>query len=237
MKLQDLLSLPPTIILLYASSIVAESVPTQQWPHNLPDHLKYFPEDEVHVKRGLEVQARLEKERPIGVKKMSGDEGEMFFLDNWIFASSPQTLHKREEGDELSNITSQATSPLRPHSPLSPNDPYLRFHIRDVLLKRDFKCPSGTSDCSSIGAPNSCCGTSQTCVSIQDTGFGPVGCCNSGQQCQGSIRCDTANGYTSCPNSPNGGCCLPGYSCQDVGCKPNLVATGFSMKTGDGRLT
>ncbi|CAI6338280.1 unnamed protein product [Periconia digitata] len=216
MKLTNLLSLPPTVILLCASPIVAELVPKQQqWPHNLPNHLKYFPEDEMHVKRGLEVQARMMKERPIGVKKMSGDEGEMFFLDNWIFAPDHQNVERQVDEEELSNVTSQIASPLRPHSSA---DYHLRFRVRDVLMQRDFKCPSGTNDCSSIGAPDSCCGTSQTCISIQDTGTGPVGCCSEGQQCEGSISCDTANGYTSCPNSPNGGCCLPGYSCQDVGC-------------------
>jgi hypothetical protein len=180
--------------------------------------MKYFPEDEVHVKRSLHVQEKLKKEKPIGLKKMSSDEGKMFFLDDWIFASDKQGVEERSEPNELANITSQLVSPLRPHSEKALLESLLRFRARNALLKRDFKCPEGTDDCSSIGAPNSCCSTGATCISVEDTGFGSVGCCSQGQSCTGDISCDTDGGYTSCPNSPNGGCCLPGYSCQDVGC-------------------
>jgi len=215
MKSVHLLALPPAILALLGSSCAAEL----QWPHNLPKHLKYFPEDEVHVKRSLSFQERIKKEKPIGVKKMSSDEGEMFFLDDWIFASDVQSVEKRSEPEELANLTSQLASPLRPHAEYTNPESLLRFRARSALLKRDFKCPEGTNDCSSIGAPNSCCGTGATCISIEDTGLGPVGCCSRGQSCSGDISCDTDSGYTSCPNSPNGGCCLPGYSCQDVGCE------------------
>ncbi|KAF2872397.1 hypothetical protein BDV95DRAFT_383006 [Massariosphaeria phaeospora] len=216
----SLLALPATVIaFLYAAPIAAEP----PWPHNLPRHLKYFPEDEVHVKRGLNVQERLQKEKPIGVKKMGLDEGEMFFLDDWIFASDSEK--KGLDSNELANITEQAISPLRPHSDKALLESILRFRVRDALLKRDFRCPEGTNDCSSIGARDSCCGTSETCISIEDTGYGSVGCCPQGRACAGAIRCDEARGYTSCPDSPNGGCCLPGYTCQDTGC----VVAGTSV--------
>lgn len=217
MKTASLLALPPAILflLLGSPSCAAEL----QWPHNLPKHMKYFPEEEEHVKRSLNVQERLKTEKPVGVKKMSSDEGEMFFLDDWIFASDVQGAGKRFANEELANLTSQLDSPLRPHAQDTLVDSLLRFRARSALLKRDFKCPTGTNDCSSIGAPNSCCGTGSTCISIEDTGLGSVGCCSSGQECSGDISCNTHSGYTSCPNSPNGGCCLPGYSCQDVGCK------------------
>ncbi|KAF2635830.1 hypothetical protein P280DRAFT_473479 [Massarina eburnea CBS 473.64] len=215
MKLPNLLALPPSILALL---IAADPQPEPQWPHNLPKHLKYFPEEEHHVKRSLEVEEKLRRhEKPVGVRKMSAaDEGEMFMLGDWIFPSDI----KERDASSLRNATlavekSSFDSPLRPHVE---DDYFARFRVRDILLKRDFKCPSGTTSCTSIGAPNSCCGTNQTCIDIQDTGFGAIGCCGQGQSCQGSISCNTANGYTSCPNSPNGGCCLPGYSCQDVGC-------------------
>ncbi|KAF2004952.1 hypothetical protein P154DRAFT_519009 [Amniculicola lignicola CBS 123094] len=206
--LSNLLALPTgVILLLYVAPVAAE----QQWPHNLPRHMKYFPEDEVHVKRGISVQERLQREKPIGIKKMSSDEGEMFFLDNWIFASDVPHHEKKAIHDESANLTAQAVSPLRPHL-----DPFLRLGAE--LFRRDFQCPTGTAPCTSLDAPNNCCATSDTCISIQDTGFGTVGCCPRGFNCAGTISCDTANGYSSCPDSPNGGCCLPGYSCQDVGC-------------------
>ena len=219
MKLPSLLALPPTLLFLCASSAIAEP----QWPHNLPRHMKYFPEDEVHVKRSLSIQEKMRREKPIGVKKMSSDEGEMFMFDNWIFASDvrdlEQTKRSADEHRELANITAQFDPALRPIEETLQRDWYLRFRARDALLKRGFKCPVGTKDCSSIGQPNSCCATGSSCMKISDQGLGPVGCCPDGQSCSGGISCNTDEGYTSCPESPNGGCCIPGYSCQDVGCK------------------
>ncbi|KAI5372183.1 hypothetical protein J4E82_009154 [Alternaria postmessia] len=154
MHLPHLLALPPAIIALCAATpgLAAEE---SQWPHNVPQHLKYFPEDEVHAKRGLSVKQRLQHEKPIGVKKMSMDEGEMFMLDNWIFAaqdtpSQPQSS-RRSDYDVFGNATSQALSPLRP---LAQSDWLARMHIRDILMNRQFKCPDGTASCESIGAPD-----------------------------------------------------------------------------------
>ena len=211
MHIPTFLSLPPAIILLLCAASSSADAP---WPHNLPRHLKYFPEDEVHAKRGLSIQEKLQKERPIGVKKMSGDAGEMFLLDNWIFASD---LGKRSDLEDFNNGTCQAQSPLRP---LADEDIFSRFHIRDVLLKRQFKCPDGTSSCSAIGAPDICCGTGSTCINVNSNNdAGSIGCCPQGQTCAGPVSCDTANGYSACPNSSNGGCCLPGFRCQGIGCK------------------
>jgi progranulin len=215
MGLIRFLALPPTVLLLLVTAIAAED----QWPHNLPKHMKYFPEDEAHVKRSLGVQEKLKREKPIGVKKMSDDEGEMFFLDNWIFASDLENLDKRSASDYSTNSTLPFTSPFRPVSDHELLGSAWWKSTRNTLAKRDFQCPTDTTDCSSIGAPNSCCATGSTCITIEDNGFGSVGCCPNGQSCSGSISCDTGNGYTSCPNSPNGGCCIPGYRCQDVGCR------------------
>lgn len=215
MHLPNLLLLPPTLLLaLCATPSLAE----QQWPHNVPKHLKYFPEEEIHAKRGLSVKEKLQYEKPIGVKKMGLDEGEMFMLDNWIFASDiEQDYAKRSTLEPFGNGTYQAQSPLRP---LTEEDFLSRIHIRDVLLKRQFRCPDGTSSCASIGAPDVCCGTSDTCINVNsNTDAGSIGCCPQGQTCAGAVRCDTANGYSSCPDAPNGGCCLPGFRCQGVGCK------------------
>lgn len=239
----SLLSLPNSLLLLLSVS-PSPVTPEEPWPYNLPKHLKYFPEDEVHIKRGLKIQERLARESPIGVKKMSADEGEMFFPDYWLFGGEreaentdrrgPLNLERREQdfsqhshnwssSDELSdnsNTSLPIFSPLRPHSDqIGLHGFYHRYIQRDTLFARGFRCPDGTSNCSSIGQPDSCCSTADSCISITDTGYGTVGCCPIGQTCAGSISCDTANGYSSCPNSPNGGCCLPGYVCYGVGCK------------------
>ncbi|EOA92289.1 uncharacterized protein SETTUDRAFT_85020 [Exserohilum turcica Et28A] len=232
MHLPHLLSLPPAIIALCAAPAVnaaeAESHP-QQWPHNVPKHLKYFPEDEIRVKRGLDLQKRLQYEKPIGVKKMSLDEGEMFMLDNWIFASdSQQQPARRWDADSWSNLTVQAVlSPLRP---IAQSDWLARMHVRDVLLGRQFKCPDGTSSCEAIGAPDVCCGTGSNCIKTSGSSdAGNVGCCPKGQTCAGSASCDEASGYTSCPDAPNGGCCLPGFKCQGVGCKSKDIDIDISL--------
>ena len=210
MHISTLLSLPSSILLLLCNAPLATA--SQQWPHNLPKHMKYFPEDEGHVRRGLEIRERLQNEKPVGMKKMSTDEGEMFMLDDWIFASSQS---KRSEHEYFGNGTYQAQPAIRPNV----KDEWIeRLRIRDVLLKRQFRCPEGTNSCSSIGAPDVCCGTGSTCVNVQDTDIGSVGCCPQGKTCSGTISCNEAAGYTSCPNSSNGGCCLPGFQCSGVGC-------------------
>jgi hypothetical protein len=213
MYLPTLLSLPSAIIALLCLPPTS-AASSLQWPYNIPQHLKYFPEDEVHAKRGLSVKERLQHEKPVGVKKMSLDEGEMFMLENWIFASDAQ--QRRAEYGEFG----KGSSALRP---LTQNEFRERMHIRDVLLNRQFKCPDGTSSCSAIGAPDVCCGTGSTCMHTSGTGVaGDVGCCPEGQTCAGAVSCDEASGYTSCPGSSNGGCCLPGFSCMGVGCKYSL---------------
>lgn len=222
------------LILLWVSptAVIATSEQSElQWPHNIPRHLKYFPEEEMRVKRSLEIQERLRKEKPVGMKKMSEDEGEMFFLDNWIFAGDGDIKQGNAKREESVNASVPVLSPLRPHYERSVLDSMRRFAARAALLARDFKCPEGTNSCSSIGAPNSCCGTSDTCIRIQDTGLGSVGCCPQGRTCAGAISCDVRNGYSSCPDSPNGGCCLPGYSCRDVGCEYYILITYLQILT------
>lgn len=85
------------------------------------------------------------------------------------------------------------------------------------LAKRDFACPTGTSDCSSIGYPNSCCQSGTTCVKISDTGLGPVGCCPNGESCTGQIAC--SGDQEGCSSASGGGCCISGYACASIGCK------------------
>lgn len=89
--------------------------------------------------------------------------------------------------------------------------------IQARLEKRDFACPTGTSSCSAIGYPDSCCESGETCVKIADTGLGPVGCCPSGVSCTGTIAC--SGDQQGCSSDSGGGCCIPGWSCASVGCE------------------
>ncbi|KAH7084850.1 hypothetical protein BKA63DRAFT_4308 [Paraphoma chrysanthemicola] len=210
MHISNLLTLPPALLILLCAT---PSTAEPQWPHNVPKHLKYFPEDEAHARRGLDIRERMKHEKPVAVKKMSADEGEMFLLDNWIFASD---LERRSDYEDYGNSTCEAQSPLRP---LAEDDFLSRIRVRAALLKRQFACPAGTSSCSAIGAPDVCCGTGSNCINVNNSpGVGSVGCCPRGQTCAGSISCDTRNGYSSCPDAPNGGCCLPGFRCDGIGC-------------------
>ncbi|KAI9657551.1 MAG: hypothetical protein M1831_004167 [Alyxoria varia] len=145
---------------------------------------------------------------------------------------------------DLPNL-SPNTSTLAPQAPLLLHTyTTTNVHPRDLsstLQKRAFACPRDTNACTSISRPNSCCSTSSTCVltsddsddtndNNSDSDIGEVGCCPRGSECGGGIQgCDTDAGYSSCPGSPNGGCCIPGYRCEDVGC----VAGGSSTTVRD----
>ncbi|KAI9693420.1 MAG: hypothetical protein M1820_009296 [Bogoriella megaspora] len=234
-----LLSLPSSL-LIFISTYAQTSSSESQWPYNLPPHVKYFPEDEVHVKRSLSIQSQLATQTALVIRKMSPDEGEMFFLDYWQFdlQSSPRLegpipIPRRKPtsivdstDSAFSNSSDHLFPPFLPHAQSSLHyKQFLRF-FRRTIVQRDFQCPTGTNNCSSIQRPNNCCATDETCVIVADTGDGDVGCCPSGSACGGSVSsCDTGAGYTSCPNSPNGGCCIPGFTCQDIGCVASNTAT------------
>ncbi|KAM7195989.1 hypothetical protein V8F33_006440 [Rhypophila sp. PSN 637] len=98
------------------------------------------------------------------------------------------------------------------------------------LERRDWSCPSGTSSCAAIGYPNSCCENDEVCVEITDTGLGNVGCCPQGATCGGSVS-QCSNGNTPCASDIGGGCCIPGYVCQGVGCVRSSTVTPVPTTT------
>lgn len=235
-------ALPPSLLCFLTHAVLPSVASSQPWPYNLPPDAKYYPEDERLIRRDIDIQQRLLQSPARGVRKMSGDPGEKFYLDYWQFeleGNEEREMEEDKEGggnsDVLSswaNTTSLSSwmsfdSPVRLHD--APTD-----HGRSRLLARipgwhlfdtrDFKCPTGTSACTSINRPDSCCGTGSTCIIVQDTGLGDVGCCPNGQTCAGSLGA-CADGYTDCPNNPGGGCCIPGYACFQVGCVQTNTAT------------
>ena len=177
---------------------------------------------------------------------MSDDEGEKFYLDYWTIApagkdGSPQywESRERENKDEAGHLIMvndttirKAIPPFLLHSTEESNiagnilSTYIRLprSPRSLLEKRAFQCPAGTSSCGSIDRSGSCCAEGQTCQLIQDTGLGDVGCCAAGEICAGSLS-ECESGYTSCPNYPGGGCCVPGYACVSGGCLLSSTAT------------
>ncbi len=245
MLLLKTLQLAPISLLLFiASTPTTAQTLEARCPNNFPPRAKYFPEDEPLVRRNCDIQKRLVDQRPIGVQKMNSDEGEMFFLEYWRFeGGSPETTLRDELGlierrdkslrvgsdeDDITplgarfNVTSlpylQAPFSLHAsheeayHGPLSPRA------VLHFLNGRGFQCPTDTASCNSISRPNSCCPTGEACQLITDVGLGDVGCCTQGQSCSNQVS-DCQQGYTSCPGSSGGGCCIPGYTCNGVGCK------------------
>ena len=166
-----------------------------------------------------------------GVKRMSDDEGEKFFMHYWHFDTGlPDT--------EMGNLTDTSpyedglqdadgekirprSKPLRPALALDEGESWYGYTLPryfSPLHRRDFECPAGTSGCSSINRPNRCCGEGDTCTLVPDTGSGDVGCCPKGQSCSDTIGTCPSD-YSTCSESLGGGCCIPGYECVEGGCK------------------
>ncbi|EXJ77387.1 hypothetical protein A1O3_09613 [Capronia epimyces CBS 606.96] len=224
-------ALPTSLLILIARAASPVLSQGYDWPYSLPPDAKYYPEDEVLIKRDIDIQQKLQRKTATGVRKMSGDPGEKFYMDYWGF-------EQEEESNNYSSPTNATLftsfeAPVRVHSrKRSPRavEPYLRLPGWHLFEKRDFQCPSGTSPCTSVDRPNSCCATGSTCQLVEDTGLGDVGCCPHGQVCADSLSTCEA-GYTSCPNDPGGGCCIPGYACYEVGCVQTSTATLLTPST------
>ncbi|KFY50416.1 hypothetical protein V495_00275 [Pseudogymnoascus sp. VKM F-4514 (FW-929)] len=231
---QFLLALPPSLILLSSHAISAHA---HRNGAALPPPA-HLPEPQLIQKREA-IAARIGSgTKPVKVRKMSEDEGEMFFNEYWGFEARDEegggqqgeedaSLRLRREYQDEDTIAlgnSSAILPFRPafaiHEAESSDAPpglenaKAQYHRSSralaALRKRAFQCPTGTSACTSISQPNYCCASSESCVSITDTGLGPVGCCPAGQSCKGDIT-HCAAGQTACPQSLGGACCVPGF--------------------------
>jgi hypothetical protein len=241
------LSLPAALLLLVNSfALRTAGQRSFPWPFNPPAHEGYHPPHTDLIQHDAAIQERLIQQPPAGVRKMSDDEGEKFLMEYWLFdeqfsegdagesynhTQKPKARDSGQMTDGNKDVWTNGSSFLRPPFPLhAGEDEGVLFLLpfghafeasRDLLSplrKRSFQCPSGTAPCTSINRPNSCCHTGDTCQLVTDTGLGDVGCCPGNQRCSGVLSsCD--KGYGSCPNNPGGGCCIPGFSCVDEGCK------------------
>jgi hypothetical protein len=219
-----LLALPAAL----SAIIFATPSYSQDWPYNLPLGEKYYPEHEHHVKRDLEIKRKLNTATPSGVHKMSDFEGEKFFLDYWQFdeqafnsmkADKPLNARRSIYSAALLSNISNVEGLLPPLLLHADSQQFVPRFFGRALSERAYQCPTGTNSCASIGYPNSCCATGETCISLPENDGATIGCCPDGASCGGQIgSCDTAAGYTNCENE-NGGCCVPGYTCQGIGCE------------------
>lgn len=230
------LALVSVLILIVGAPAASQT----EWPYNLPPDMKYFPEDEGLVRRNAAIQKRLAAQGAVGVRKMPGDDGEMFFPGYWVFESEVDNGPAKQIGKRISassnlgdyqdregpnnwansTLLNPLQAPLNLHSvePRVWRGGRMPRAILDQLYKRDFKCPGNTFSCTSINRSNSCCPIGESCQLIADVGLGDVGCCAQGQTCSQQVS-SCQQGYKSCTGSSGGGCCIPGYECVDVGCK------------------
>lgn len=160
------------------------------------------------------IRHKLINHSPVGVRKLSDDEGEKFWLDYWRFAE--------DFGQNASFL--QPPYPLHGHILPQNRSRWLPRALAPIV-KRSFECPVGSAPCTSIDRPNSCCSDGTVCQPIEDTGLGDVGCCPGGTDaCDGGI--DTCpEDHSSCPDHPGGGCCIPGYTCFEEGCLSTVIVT------------
>lgn len=185
------------------------------------------------LRRNEEIASRLAEKPVQGVRKMSNDEGEKFFLDYWRFLDdSQENLFERQvlvgddttadssldpavENDFPDAIFLARSYPFQPAFSLESKS---GSKWGNPLERRGFKCPTGTNACTSIGRSDRCCGTGDTCEVVKDTGSGDVGCCPAGENCSGGIG-SCQSGYTGCSQALGGGCCIPEYDCVPGGCE------------------
>lgn len=225
------------LLLLLASTVVGTSA-------TLIERDRQHLDISTLARRAREDNVAAHFKSPSRVRKMSHNMGEKFWSDYWAFDQStdgndaiplegnfsPGLNHTldAETGKENEAAELKAAYPLHARDDSmsgrllgrwgTPKIPFTR------LAKRDFKCPSGTSPCTSIERPNSCCSQGDVCQIVEDTGLGDVGCCAQGEDCSGQLV-SCPEGHSSCPDNSGGGCCIPGYSCVDEGCLFVLTTT------------
>lgn len=239
---------PVPLLLLLTTAPTYTETREIPWPFGSPS-LKRFTRDGAFSRRSEASRTNVESQVLVGLRKMSDDQGEMFFPEYWSFevASNPDAqggigkripvLRPVGHLDERENLggSANASTPLPFQAPFALHtgrEVDSRRHLGGLLMsprdifsldKRQFQCPGNTVVCTSISRPNSCCPTGTTCNIITDTGYGDVGCCGDGQSCSGQVApCssgDTACSESSGSGSTGGGCCITGYTCSGAGCK------------------
>ncbi|KIN05640.1 hypothetical protein OIDMADRAFT_141358 [Oidiodendron maius Zn] len=250
-----LLSLPASILFLITAH-TAIALRNDRLPSSFSDAARRLaePADQRNVEARNE-QTPLSRE-PVGVMKMSDDPSQKFYLHYWQYEEDlpqsntsdvpPARPLRIRDAEEEAILMANASAVISYRTPfaLHTKENLALHHLEargripsrgaaaaalSALQKRQFECPTGTNDCTSIGYPNSCCATNETCFQIQDTGLGPVGCCPDGDNCGGTISgCNSPN--TPCAENSSadyegGGCCIPGFVCAGIGCIPSSSAS------------
>lgn len=184
---------------------------------------------------------------PDVVRKLSSDEGEMFFHSYWSFTSEyKQAIFGRSMNGAQGSAAHFVATNAKQNNTTDALKPAIRlhFHSHDQMhfgaghtgnqqarsvsdLFSRSTCPSGTNACATAGY---CCAVGASCVQITDTGLGPIACCPTDSTCTGEIT-SCAAGQTACPQSLGGACCIAGFQCAEDGCIQTVVVTIVSTFT------
>lgn len=164
------------------------------------------------------------------IKKQVPNANEKLFPEHLAFELLPRLtpfettaavnlwLDDQDDADASSNSTKRYRPAFSNH--FHDSEENLMRRAADVLaiLQNRAACPGGMDSCSSIGAPNKCCPDGTYCTNVSDSDAGQVACCPDGATCGGGVG-SCPGGAVSCPADLGGGCCIPGYVCQGIGCE------------------
>ncbi len=239
---------PASLLILIASALTRTQAREIPWPFGSLSS-RSSSRNGISVREEKAPETNTQDHMLVGVRRMSGDQGEMFFPEYWSFQAASDHnaqlsldtrklklrplghIDERYKPNDWANAS--ISQPLQaPFALHSDQEHESRLHLSRLLMspraisaldKRQFQCPGSTVACTSINRPDSCCATGTTCNLITDTGYGDVGCCGQGDSCTGKVEgCpsgDTACSESSGSGSTGGGCCISGYTCKGAGCK------------------
>ncbi|ORY65417.1 uncharacterized protein BCR38DRAFT_341419, partial [Pseudomassariella vexata] len=197
--LPGLLGLPTSLLLLIATHVKAQQLPTavkrmspDEGEKILPHYLAFAPDFSL-------------AQSPMLARGLLSPDEELLLL-----ANNSATLSFRPPFGVLYGEDNE--------SPNSKQNVFRR--AKDALARlgrRQYACPTDTESCDNIDQPNYCCAVGEICFVVENApDAGNVGCCPEGQSCGGGVgNCGT--GSTACPADLGGGCCIEGFSCASVG--------------------
>ncbi|KAM5352436.1 hypothetical protein ACJ41O_005159 [Fusarium nematophilum] len=183
-------------------------------------------------------QASADSGSPTAVRKLPPNSGEKLLREHLAFAPlrilSPREaaaaaaisfLDEQDDESLALNGTERFFRPaFAPHSEEARDGVLRRAAEALALLQRRSSCPEGMNSCSDIDSDVKCCQEGTYCVDVGDAVAGGVACCPDGASCGGGVG-SCPSDATSCSEELGGGCCIPGYVCEGLGCVPSASAT------------
>ncbi|KAK7427890.1 hypothetical protein QQZ08_005663 [Neonectria magnoliae] len=177
--------------------------------------------------------AAADNSAPTAIKKLPPSSNEKLLAEHLAFAAIPILSPRDAAAAAISFLDSQDGAPdgtTRYHPAFARHFDDAEYNVLRraaealALLHRREACPSGFNSCSDIEASNKCCQDGTYCVAVEDSSVGGVACCPEQASCGGGVGACPSDA-TSCSEELGGGCCIPGYVCEGLGCVPSASAT------------